>query len=93
MASKAKSTVKPGVATTGIDHVVLHVSDLPLTPAAFGVLPLSLRERGAPSPLAHFLRSLPLPLRERGLLLWHRGGRRLLPGGIMEKNGPRNLSP
>ena len=28
MASKAKTAVKPGIATTGIDHVVLHVSDL-----------------------------------------------------------------
>ena len=28
MATRAKKPVKPGIATTGIDHVVLHVSDL-----------------------------------------------------------------
>jgi catechol 2,3-dioxygenase-like lactoylglutathione lyase family enzyme len=28
MATKAKKAIEPAVATTGIDHVVLHVSDL-----------------------------------------------------------------
>lgn len=48
MASKAKGAVRPGVATTGIDHVVLHVSDLTRSVAFYtGVLGMTEHHGGS----------------------------------------------